>query len=154
MNAGLGWARSKDESQRLIEIYRAGEAALRRELAEFIRKRDYRFQEERTTTSEADAYARANASARGRPAGIGQADQERPEIEGGRTMIGELPLGRFSTWQDTSANGTSARVGRYADGLAASPSSWERGRFSTGQEMHPNKAANARVGSFGDVGGR
>ena len=59
LNVGLDEARSKDEAQRLIEIYRAGEAALRRELAEFIRKRDYRFKDERTTAGEADAYARA-----------------------------------------------------------------------------------------------
>jgi hypothetical protein len=59
VNVGLGEARSKDEARRLIEIYRAGEATLRRQLAEFIRKRDYRFQDERTTTEEADAYARA-----------------------------------------------------------------------------------------------
>lgn len=69
-------------------------------------------------------------------------------------MIDELLLGRFSTGQETSANGTSWRVGRYADGLATPQSSSERGRFSTGQEMHPERAANARVGSFGDVGER
>ena len=71
VNVGLGDARSKDEAERLIEIYRAGEATLRRQLAEFIRKRDYRFHEERMTTGEAEAYARAMRLLVGDRAGSG-----------------------------------------------------------------------------------
>ena len=59
LRLGLARATSQAEAERLIDIYRAGDLRLRRDLAEFIRKRDYRCQHERTTENEGDAYARA-----------------------------------------------------------------------------------------------
>ncbi len=59
LRLGLAQAMSRAEADQLMGIYRAGDLALRRDLAEFIRKRDYRFQHERTTEHEGDAYARA-----------------------------------------------------------------------------------------------
>jgi hypothetical protein len=56
---GLARARSEQEAERLLEIFAQGTDELRRELREFIRKKDYRFQHEGLTTGEASAWKRA-----------------------------------------------------------------------------------------------
>jgi hypothetical protein len=56
---GLAQARSEQQAERLLEIFGQGTDELRRELREFIRKQDYRFQHEGLTTGEASAWKRA-----------------------------------------------------------------------------------------------
>jgi hypothetical protein len=56
---GLAQARSEQQATRLLEIFGQGTEELRRDLREFIRKQDYRFQHEGLTTAEASAWKRA-----------------------------------------------------------------------------------------------
>ena len=56
---GLASARSEQQTERLLEIFGQGTDELRKELREFIRKQDYRFQHEGLTTGEASAWQRA-----------------------------------------------------------------------------------------------
>jgi len=56
---GLASARSEQQAERLLEIFRQGTDELRRELREFIRKQDYRFRHEGLTAGEASAWKRA-----------------------------------------------------------------------------------------------
>lgn len=56
---GLDLARSDAAANRLIDIYLRGEADLRADLTEFIRKRDYRFRSEGLTDEQATSWLRA-----------------------------------------------------------------------------------------------
>jgi hypothetical protein len=55
----MGLAQARSEAEGLLEIFAQGTDELRRELREFIRKKDYRFQHEGLTTGEASAWKRA-----------------------------------------------------------------------------------------------
>lgn len=56
---GLRVARSEEGVRRLVDVYLHGEADLRADLTEFIRKQDYRFRGEGFTDEQASSWARA-----------------------------------------------------------------------------------------------
>jgi hypothetical protein len=56
---GLDLARSSAAGARLVDVYLRGEADLRADLAEFVRKHDYRFRAEGFTSEEATSWVRA-----------------------------------------------------------------------------------------------
>src|SRR5581483_9139520 len=59
LELGLTHARTEAEAARLIELYLQSEAELRADLAEFVRKQDYRFQSEGLTEAQASSWVRA-----------------------------------------------------------------------------------------------
>jgi hypothetical protein len=65
-----GLAVVPEAADALLRTYRSGEERLRRDLAELIRKHDYRFQHEGLTPGEAEAWIRGFRALAGEPVGL------------------------------------------------------------------------------------